>query len=56
VAGNEVKEEDKGIKRDEVSISYERDDGKISFLGPKRHFDDFRADDAALVTLRERHL
>src|SRR4051812_42310880 len=46
VLENMVDVKDQGVFRDEPLISYEREDGKISFLGPKRHFDEFRDDDA----------
>ena len=49
-----VNAKDQGRFRDEPLISYEREDGKVSFLGPKKLFEEFRDDDAAMQAIRER--
>ncbi len=49
-----VDSKDQGQFRDEPLISYDREDGKISFMGPKRLFDEFREDGEAMQAIRER--
>ena len=45
---------DQGKFREESLISYDREDGKISFIGPKRLFDEIRKDHDAMRAVRER--
>jgi glyoxylase-like metal-dependent hydrolase (beta-lactamase superfamily II) len=40
--------------RDEITLSFEREDGKLSFHGPARFFEDFRNDDAAMGAISAR--
>ncbi|KAK0703655.1 hypothetical protein B0T26DRAFT_815474 [Lasiosphaeria miniovina] len=49
-----VDSQDQGEFRDEPLISYDREDGKISFIGPKKLFDEFRKDREAVRAIRER--
>ena len=54
VTQNLVPPVDRGSARGESLQAYEREDGKLSFLGPKRLFDEFRADRTAMETLVRR--
>lgn len=45
-----------GKFRDEPLISYDREDGKISFIGPKELFDGIRKDGDTMRAIRERQL
>ena len=54
VVENMVEAKDQGMFRDELLISFEREDGKVSFLGPKRLFDEFRDNDATMQAIRGR--
>lgn len=42
--------------RDEPLISYDREDGEISFIGPKELFDGIRKDGDTMRAIRERQL
>jgi hypothetical protein len=44
VAENLVEPKDRGTARGEPLVEYDKEDGKISFLGPKKLFEEFRAD------------
>jgi hypothetical protein len=54
VMENLIPEVDRGDERDEPQVSYNRDDRKINFFGPKKYFDNFRSDEKAMKQLRER--
>jgi len=54
VTENMVDSKDQGEFRDEQLISYDREDGRISFMGPKRLFDEFRKDSDAVHAIRNR--
>lgn len=41
--------------RDEPLVSYKREDGRLSFVGPRKLFDGFREDEEAMQALRKRH-
>jgi uncharacterized protein (DUF1786 family) len=57
VLEGQVKAKDEGIGKytQEPTVSYEREDGRLSFIGPKRIFDQTRGDDEIMATLRSRH-
>ncbi len=40
--------------RDDEMLSYEREDGRIGFVAPKRLFEAFRADSSAMGSIMQR--
>jgi hypothetical protein len=56
VAEGMVEARERGTFRDEAVTSYDRQDGKISFIGPKKLFDAFKLDSTAVQALRKRHV
>ncbi|RYP40805.1 hypothetical protein DL767_001451 [Monosporascus sp. MG133] len=50
-----VEENPQGTFRDEQLVSYNREDGKINFIGPKKLFEAFRSDETAMDAIRKRH-
>jgi glyoxylase-like metal-dependent hydrolase (beta-lactamase superfamily II) len=48
------KEIDRGEERDQQQVSFQRDDLKIKFFGPKQYFEDFRDIPAAMQSLADR--
>jgi len=36
-------------------VEYNKEDRKISFLGPKKLFEEFRADESSVKAIRDRH-
>ena len=36
-------------------MEYDKEDGKISSLAPKKLFDEFRADESAMKAIRDRY-
>ena len=55
VAENLIEPKDQGTARGEPLVEYDKEDGKISFLGPKKPFEEFRADESAMKAIRDRH-
>ena len=56
VAANLIEQNDRGTARGEQLEEYDKADGKISFLGPKKLFEEFRVDEFAMKIIRDRHL
>jgi hypothetical protein len=54
VIENMIDSKDQGEFRDEQLISYDREDGRVSFMGPRRLFDEFRKDSDAVQAIRNR--
>ena len=54
VAENLIEPKDWGTARGEPLVEYDKEDGKISFLGPKKLFEEFRADEFAMKAIRDR--
>jgi len=48
VAENLIEPKDRGAARGEPLVEYDKEDGNISFLGPKKRFKEFRADESAM--------
>jgi len=56
VLKNRAPSKDQGKFRDEPLISYDREDGKISFIGLKMLFNGIRKDGDTIRAIRERQL
>jgi hypothetical protein len=54
MAENLTKPKDQGTARGERLVECDKD-GKISFLGPKKLFEEFRADGSAMKAIRDRY-
>jgi len=54
VTKNVIDSKDQGEFRDEQLISYDRKDGRISFIDPKRLFNEFRKDSDTVQAIRNR--
>jgi hypothetical protein len=54
-AENLIEPKDRGTARGEPLVEYDKEYGKISFLGPKKLSEEFRADESAIKAIRGRH-
>jgi hypothetical protein len=50
-----IEPKDWGIARGEPLMEYDKEDGKISFLGPKELFEEISTDESAMKAIRDRY-
>jgi hypothetical protein len=55
VAENLIEPKNRGAARGEPPVEYDKEDGKMSFLGPKELFEELRTDESAMKVIRDRH-